>query len=285
MLRLSKSSFETHFKTVDQFLAETQSYLDVAIAAASQAGAILLRHFEAGVGSTEKDVGDQKQGLVTVADLEAEKCIIETIQKSFPQHAFLAEESLETGSNKDFLWVIDPLDGTNNFAHGIPHFGVSIAMWKQGAPLLGVVLDPLREELFVAVRGRGATLNGNPISVSNHRLLTEAMIATGFFYDRGELMSRTLGCMENLFRQEIRGIRRMGAASLDLAWVACGRYSAFFELTLSPWDHAAGRLIVTEAGGQFTNCRGANVGLEKTSVLASNGTLHDEVLALLEQQE
>ena len=264
-------------------MAETQNYLDVALDAASKAGAILLRHFEVGVSSVEKDVCDQKQGLVTVADLEAEKCIIDMIRKSFPDHAFLAEESLSTGSNDDWLWVIDPLDGTNNFAHGIPHFAVSIALWNAGTPLLGIILDPVREDLFVAVRDQGATLNGHEISVSSHQLITEAMIATGFFYDRGEIMSRTLRCIDRLFRQEIRGIRRMGAASLDLAWVACGRYSAFFELTLSPWDHAAGRLLVIEAGGQFTDCSGTDVGLEQTSVLASNGILHRQVQNLLQE--
>jgi len=264
-------------------MTDTQRLLDVAISAASLAGEILCRHFSKGVSSTEKETGGQTQGLVTVADLEAEKAIIETIQKSFPDHSFLAEESLATGDNQDHLWVIDPLDGTNNFAHGIPHFAVSIAYWHKGVPVLGVILDPMREDLFAAVNGSGSTLDGEPIAVSNHSSVSDAIIATGFYYDRGAMMSRTLGCIETLFLNEIRGIRRMGAASLDLAWVACGRYSAFFELTLSPWDHAAGRLLVTEAGGQFTNCSGADVGLDTTSVLATNGTLHQKVLELLDQ--
>jgi len=262
-------------------VTDTQRYLDVATSAALLAGKILSGHFEKGVSSTEKGSAGQSQGLVTVADLEAEKAIIEAIQNSFPDHAFLAEESLATGNNDDKLWVIDPLDGTNNFAHGIPHFAVSIAYWHQGAPVVGVILDPIRNDLFVAVRGSGATLNGKPIAVADCLSIGEAMIATGFYYDRGEMMSRTLGCIESLFLNQIRGIRRMGAAALDLAWVACGRYGAFFELTLSPWDYAAGRLLVTEAGGQFTDCAGSEVRLETTSVLASNGSLHEEVLSLL----
>jgi len=254
--------------------SEFQRCLEVAIDAANKAGEILRGHFRDGVEATEKSDGDKKQGLVTVADLEAENSIIKTIQTAFPDHAFLAEESAATGDNPDNLWVIDPLDGTNNFAFGIPHFGVSIAYWHCGQPTVGIVLDPLRDEQFAAVKNCGATLNGKPISVNKHQSVSESVIATGFYYDRGEMMSQTLGCIETLFRNQIQGIRRLGAASLDLAWVANGRYGAFFELTLSPWDYAAAHLILTEAGGEITNCEGSEIGLEQTSVLATNGNLH-----------
>lgn len=263
--------------------SDFQIFLDVAIEAADRAGELLLGHFRDGFSSSEKVSGDENQGLVTDADLNAERAIIDTIKQHFPDHAFLAEESLATGDNANHLWVIDPLDGTNNFAHGIPHFGTSIAYWRDGVPVVGVVYDPTRDEKFVAVKDSGVTLNGEKVAVNQHREIREAMIATGFYYDRGEMMSQTLRCIETLFRNDIRGLRRMGAASLDLAWVACGRYSAFFELTLSPWDYAAARLMVTEAGGKFTDCSGEEVELSQTSVLASNGTLHKSVLDLLLQ--
>ncbi len=261
--------------------SEFQSYLDVALAAANRAGEILRDHFRRGVSSEEKLAGSDTQGLVTAADLEAESTIIETIKESFPDHAFLAEESLASGDNASHLWVIDPLDGTNNFANGIPHFATSIGYWQNGEPTVGVVLDPMREEMFVAVRGSGVTLNGEAVEVNQHVEMREAMIATGFYYDRGDMMTQTLRCIETLFRKEVRGIRRMGAASLDLAWVACGRYSAFFELKLAPWDYAAARLMVTEGGGVFTDCLGASMELEPGSVLASNGKLHSEIVQLL----
>lgn len=255
--------------------------LSVAIDAANKAGEILRSHFANGVSATQKTAGDKQQGLVTIADLEAEASIIKTIKSAFPDHAFLAEESSATGNNPDNLWVIDPLDGTNNFAFGIPHFGVSIAYWYCGEPVVGVVLDPLRDEQFTAVKDRGAMLNGIPIAVNSHQSVVESVVATGFYYDRGEMMSQTLRCIETLFREQVQGIRRMGAASLDLAWIANGRYGAFFELTLSPWDYAAAHLILTEAGGKITNCQGGEVGLEQTSILATNGNMHQQMVQLL----
>lgn len=261
---------------------EFQPFLDVAQTAAHKAGGILRGYFEVGVSSAEKIDGESRQGLVTVADLECEEKIIETIGASFPDHAFLAEESAATGDNPDHLWVIDPLDGTNNFAFGIPHFAVSIAYWQNGRPVVGVVLDPIRNEEFVAVHGGGATLNGDSIQVSQHAEVGQSIISTGFYYDRGEVMRETLRCIKTLFENDIQGIRRMGAASLDLAYVACGRYGAFFELTLSPWDYAAARLMVTEAGGAFTDCRGNDVELKVTSALATNSRLHEQMLKLLD---
>lgn len=255
--------------------------LNIAIKAARAAGEILRRHFKAGVTSTEKTSDGKTQGLVTIADLQAEAAIIETIKSQFPDHAFLAEESASTGSNDEHLWVIDPLDGTNNFAFGIPHFGISIAYYRNGKPTVGVVLDPLRNDLYVAVSGGGATRNGEPVSVSKHAELNQTICGTGFYYDRGAMMSRTLRSIESLFHANVQGVRRMGAATLDLSWVGCGRFGVFFEYHLSPWDYAAARLFVTEAGGKFTDCDGGEVGLEATSVLATNGLLHEDVSSLL----
>lgn len=255
--------------------------LEVARRAASKAASILQNHFEVGVSATEKQADGQQQGLVTVADVEAEAVIIETIRESFPTHAFLAEESALTGDNCDHLWVIDPLDGTNNFAFGIPHFATSVAYWHRGEPVVGVVVDPLRDEEFVAEKGCGATLNGKRIRVNNHSRLSQAIVGTGFYYDRGMLMKQTLQKIETLFSNDIRGLRRMGAASLDIAYVACGRLGAFFELTLSPWDFAAACLLLTEAGGIFSDCDGELVSLEQTSALATNNHLHYQMLDLL----
>ena len=256
-------------------------HLDVARKAAANAATILQRYFESGVAATEKSSGGQQQGLVTIADVEAETAIIGTIQQSFPDHAFLAEESASTGDNPDHLWVIDPLDGTNNFAFGIPHFATSVAYWHCGVPAVGVVFDPLKDEEFVAARGCGATLNGTKIQVNDHSQLNQSVVGTGFYYDRGPLMRQTLQKIEKLFANDIRGLRRMGAASLDIAYVACGRFGAFFELTLSPWDYAAACLILAEAGGEFSDCAGSAVKLEQTSALASNGHLHGDLLDLL----
>jgi myo-inositol-1(or 4)-monophosphatase len=264
--------------------SDFQPYLEVAESAADKASEILRGYFETGVRSSEKIDGDKKQGLVTVADLECESAIIKTIQDSFPDHAFLAEESASTGDNTDHLWVIDPLDGTNNFAFGIPHFATSIAYWQNGRPVVGIVLDPIREEKFVAVEGVGATVNEKPMQVSQHNDVSQTMICTGFYYDRGEMMSQTLRHMETLFRKDVQGIRRTGAASLDLAYVACGRFGAFFELTLSPWDYAAAKLMVAEAGGKFTDCSGNDFGLKTTSALATNGLLHAQMVELLSEK-
>jgi myo-inositol-1(or 4)-monophosphatase len=208
------------------------------------------------------------------------------ITADFPNHTILAEEryaSADPLSNK--IWIIDPLDGTNNYAHGIPHFSVSIAYAERGEVLAGVVFDPMRGELFSAAKEGGALLNGKRISISPTLLLSQSIITTGFYYDRGELMEKTLDTIKMLFKADIRGIRRLGSAALDLSWVACGRFDGYFEYQLSPWDFAAGMLIVEEAGGTCATRTGMPLRLTSKSVAVSNGKIHDKFLEIVKWRE
>ena len=247
--------------------------LHVALTAAETA-AKFLREFY-GVASVRQK---SSTNLVTEADLAAERAIADVILKSFPDHRILGEEGEATGGdNKHSLWVVDPLDGTNNYAHGIPQFAVSIAYAFDGEVQVGVILDPMRDEKFTAMRGQGARLNGNLIGVSDAQTIADSIIATGFYYDRGEVMHRTLDAIRDLFEADLRGIRRLGAAALDLAWVACGRLEGFFEYQLSPWDYAAGSLIVSEAGGRCTDRDGDALTLESANTIASNSKIHEQL--------
>ncbi|QDV36033.1 inositol monophosphatase family protein [Tautonia plasticadhaerens] len=254
--------------------------LTVAEQAARAAGTVLARCFERGVAHRSKDVGN----LVTDADLEAEHAIVAVLREAYPGHSILGEEEAKHGDlDAEHLWVVDPLDGTNNFAHRLDHFAVSVAYYRGGRAECGVVLSPIRGDLFTAVRGVGAFRNGEPARVAPHETLDQAMVGVGFYYDRGEMMEATLRSVSGLFRRNIHGIRRFGTAALDLCMVGCGQFGAFFEYQLSPWDFAAGRLFVEEAGGRVTDCLGRDLPLAVTSVLASNGTLHEEVLAVVRE--
>jgi len=218
---------------------------------------------------------------VTEADYKSEKLIVSRLKEHFPQYSILAEEEGMTEMESDYLWVIDPLDGTNNFAHRFPFFCVSIALWIDLKPAMGVVYDPLRDELFTAVKGQGAFLNDKPIHVSERGELTESIVATGFYYDRGELMHNTLRQMETFFNVPIQGIRRTGSALLDQCNVACGRLDGFWELILGPWDYASGAMIVTEAGGTVTDVKGDELDLFAKNILASNGRIHQAMLQVV----
>ena len=212
-------------------------HLELATRAAKTAGQRLTEL----LGKAKVEQKGSTQNLVTQADLEAEEIITSMILDAFPDHKFLREEGESTGgADSDHLWVIDPLDATNNYAHGIPHYAVSVAYYQKGAPIAGVILDPTRDELFSAARGGGAFLNGEPIRVSKHAELSDCIIGTGFYYDRGALMERTLKGVHDLFKRNIRGIRRFGSAAVDLCWVACGRFDGFFEYRLSPWTTPPG---------------------------------------------
>ena len=250
----------------------------LAIQAAKEAGELIRGFHERGAAVQAKG---QSYNLVTEADLASEKLIISRITEAFSDHAILAEETRASAEMAENLWVVDPLDGTNNFAHSFPFFCVSIAFWRHGQPVVGVVYDPLRDELFVAERGQGAFVNDRPIRVSQAATLSESILATGFFYDRGEMMKRTLRQMETFFEKPIRGIRRTGSAALDLCYVAAGRLDGFWELRLSPWDYAAGGLIVSEAGGRMTDILGQPFDLFMGNVCASNGRIHDDVLGVV----
>jgi len=255
----------------------SDKHLEVAKEAARRAGWVIMER-QGKASISEKAANN----LVTEADLAAQETIVEMISSCFPDHSIIAEEQdLVIKSGAPDQWIIDPLDGTNNYAHNIPHFSISIAYARSGRVEAGVVYDPVRNEMFTAIRGEGAYLNGKPARVSGARFLREAVVATGFYYDRGRIMRKTLSSVEKLFESNIHGIRRFGTASLDLCWVACGRFDAFFEYTLAVWDFAAGMLIVEEAGGQCTDQEGKTLDLNSSGLAVSNGNFHDEFLALV----
>ena len=218
--------------------------------------------------------------LVTEVDLGSEKRIIEVIRTHFPDHAILSEEQGAGGGSADYKWIIDPLDGTTNFAHGLPTCCVSIALTKADQPLIGMIWCPFTDELFSAVRGQGAFLNGRRISVSKIDQVQDSLLVTGFPYNVKAIietvMKRFTRCLASS-----QGIRRLGSAALDLGYVAAGRFEAFWEENLQPWDVAAGHLIVTEAGGCVTDFNNQPFQPEMKSILASNGRIHSEMINLL----
>jgi myo-inositol-1(or 4)-monophosphatase len=246
----------------------------VALRAARAAGRVHLNRLSHTTVSRKSNAID----LITEADREAEAAIIDIIQRAFPNHRILAEEgSGDCNLSSEHRWIIDPLDGTTNFAHSYPQFCVSIAYESQGRVQLGVIFDALKKELFVARRGGGAWLNRKPIRVSHVRSLEAALLATGFPYDRRE-RRRFYLCFWEAFMLRTQGIRRTGSAALDLAWVACGRVDAFWEFGLKPWDIAAGSLLVEEAGGRVSNMDGTMLELGAGRIIASNGCLHDAMI-------
>lgn len=253
---------------------------DVAIQAAKEAGKIILSYYER---DKLVETKGQLYNLVTEADLKSESLIVSMIHERFGEHSILAEEKESSMRDSEYIWVIDPLDGTNNYAHGFPHFCVSIALWTANTPLMGVAYDPLHNELFYAERGKGAYLNDKRISVTSRAILPESILATGFYYDRGELMKRTLRQIEAFFCVPIQGIRRTGSAVLDMCYVAAGRLDGFWELILSPWDYAASSLIVAEAGGKVTDINGKALDLYAKNVLVSNGRIHQAMVEIVKQ--
>jgi len=251
-------------------------YEGVAHAAAARAGALLRARHRERPEVTYKGAVD----LVTSADRDAEALIVDVLARAFPDHGIVAEESAARPSRDGHVWYIDPLDGTTNFAHGYPHFAVSMALAEGDALRFGLVLDPIRDELFAAVRGEGARLNGAPIRVSTESVLDRAMLGTGFPYDRRQHADFYLAFVREGLRRS-QGVRRAGSAALDLCWLACGRLDAFWEWKLRPWDTAAGRLIAEEAGGRVTDFAGGPHRLDGEETAASNGPLHEELVAML----
>ncbi len=255
---------------------------DVAIEAARRAGGLLVDIFE---HPRTIETKGASYNLVTEADRRSEELILSLIRKAFPHHAILAEEQDTVPPESEYLWVVDPLDGTTNYAHHYPMFAVSIALWHGGRPILAVIYDPMRKELFQAERGAGAFLNEQPIRVSATASLRQALLGTGFYYERGEPMRRTLRQIEAFFDVPIHCIRRDGSAALDLCYVAAGRYDGFWELTLGPWDYAAGMLVIEEAGGIVTDAAGQPIGLFSRNILAANSMIHKDMLAVLARTE
>ncbi len=254
---------------------ERKDFANFAVHLAQESGKVLIKHWGKIAHIEEKSAGD----LVTEADKESEKVIITEIHRQFPHHAILAEESGASGAEGEFLWVIDPLDGTTNYAHQYPYFSVSIGLLHRQAPIVGVVYHPLYNELFVGVKGEGATLNGQRISVSKTDSLNRSLLATGFPYNRNETDDNNYVEFNHL-TSLTQGVRRQGSAALDLANVACGRLDGFWECGLKPWDVAAGIVLVEEAGGKIANYQGGAYDLYGKYTLASNGLLH---AALIEE--
>jgi myo-inositol-1(or 4)-monophosphatase len=251
-----------------------------AIAAAYQGAEALRARFGKLTEIRKKGAID----LVTEADTASEGAIIQTLRQAFPEHAVMAEESGETAGDRDCLWIIDPLDGTTNFAHQIALFAVSIAFAHQGRLALGVVLNPLSGELFSAIEGQGASLNGRPIRVSPVSALRESLLVTGFPYNLAETMPALMGRFARCLEAS-QGVRRLGAAALDLCYVADGRFEAFWEENLKPWDTAAGVVIVREAGGVVTDFSNRPFTPQYPEILASNGRVHQAMIAQLGQKE
>jgi myo-inositol-1(or 4)-monophosphatase len=221
-----------------------------------------------------------KINLVTEADRLSETLIMKRINRSFPGHDILTEESPETTNGSGFRWIIDPLDGTTNYAHGYPVFCVSIALEVAGEIRLGAVYNPMLAELFTAEKGEGASLNGNRIAVSRTANLSKGLLATGFPYDIREDRNNNMNYFTAL-AMNAQAVRRSGSAALDLAYVAAGRFDGFWELKLMPWDTAAGWLLVTEAGGVVTDLCGGPYGLSSPHIMAGNGIINGEMLRIL----
>ncbi|MGD8604399.1 MAG: inositol monophosphatase family protein [Anaerolineales bacterium] len=250
--------------------------LNFALDTARQAGEILRRGFGHVADIQLKGTVD----LVTEHDLASEQFIRQAIESTYPDDAILAEEEGSLGEG-EYRWLIDPLDGTTNFAHRMPIFSISIAYARGNQAILGVVYDPMRDELFHALQGQGAFLNGHPLAVSQTEQLINSLVVTGFPYDKHTNPDNNLNHFADLM-MKTRGIRRLGSAALDLCYVAAGRFDAYWELRLWPWDWAAGILIAREAGGTVTNIHGGEAIFdERASLLATNGRLHQAMLDLL----
>jgi myo-inositol-1(or 4)-monophosphatase len=220
--------------------------------------------------------------LVTEADLGSEKVIIASIHKTFPEHAILAEESGMSGDNPESRWIIDPLDGTTNFTHQLGLFGVSIAFESAGKIIVGIVLNPVSGELFTAVQGQGAWLNGRPIHISAIRQVSDSLLVTGFAYNFKEIFRDVMLRFANCQRAS-QGVRRLGSAALDLCFLACGRFDGYWEQNLKPWDTAAGYLIAREAGACITDFSNRAYSIYGNEILATNGSIHEEMLRLLKE--
>jgi myo-inositol-1(or 4)-monophosphatase len=256
-------------------LDEQDRYREVAVRAAVAAGQLLRQHF----GRPQHVEHKGEIDLVTALDRRAEALIAEHIRAAFPDHAILAEEGTAGGASPEHRWLVDPLDGTTNYAHGYPVFAVSVAYERAGRLVVGAVYDPLREELFLGEAGRGATLNGRPMRVSTTAELSQSLLATGFPYDRA-LFSASLRRWEALLYRT-QALRRGGAAALDLCYVAAGRLDGFWERPVQPWDLAAGTLLVAEAGGQVSTLAGGPADVYSGEMVATNGHLHGALLAAL----
>ena len=243
---------------------------------ASEVGRLLKRRFGTGVAVKVKGPND----IVTEVDVQAQALAVRRLRRCFPDHGILAEEGLDATAGTRWRWILDPLDGTKNFAHGLPSFCVSIAAERDGRVELGIVNDPVNGELFVGVRDHGAWCNGRPIRVSRVRELSAAFLGTGVPH-RIRRFSGPIGRTFTRFAVASLGVRDRGAGAIDLCYVACGRFDGYWEIDQSPWDIAAGGLIVEEAGGRMSNFRGGPFDIYGGETVASNGAIHDAILRVL----
>lgn len=253
---------------------------EVLLTATKEAGRIILQYFN-GVFKIAHKEG--VNNLVTEVDKLSEDRIIEVIRASYPSHTIISEEVGELIKVSDYQWIIDPIDGTVNFAHGIPLCCVSIGLMHEGNLILGAVYNPMMNELFLAERGKGATLNGEPIHVSTKSDFSKACLVTGFPYKWPDAEEHPIKVFER-FVLEGLPIRRLGSAALDLCWVACGRFDGFWEYNLNEWDVAAGYLIVQEAGGRITDFDGLEYNVFEKQTLATNGLIHDQMLKVIKKR-
>jgi myo-inositol-1(or 4)-monophosphatase len=260
-------------------MKDISSMKDIAVKAAKAAGE-LLRNNMGRIASLHID-RKKKFDFVTDIDIESERLIIDIIKSQFPKHAILSEESRREPA-KGYRWIIDPLDGTTNYIHGYPVFAVSIALEHKDEIILGVIYNPLLDELFCAQKGSGAFLNGRAIHVSGVSELKDSLLATGFPFRSKEYLDIYLTAFASIFRQ-VSGIRRAGSAALDFAHLACGRCDGFWEIGLSPWDIAAGSLLIEEAGGFITDFNGGPKHIWTGNVLAGNQFVHGEVLKVIKE--
>lgn len=247
------------------------------INAATEAGKILKENFGGDYEIKSKDI---ISNLVTEIDKLSENKIIEIIKKDFPDHYILSEEAGALKQDSDFKWLIDPIDGTVNYAHGIPLTCVSIALEKKGEIILGAVFNPLSDEFFFSEKGKGAFLNDKKISVSKENELERSLLVTGFPYNSSSYKPNPAETFKKFLMKDLP-VRRLGSAALDLCWTACGRFEAFWEYNLNAWDVAAGYLILTEAGGKVTNFKGEDFSVYGKEILASNGLVHEQMKEVL----
>lgn len=258
---------------------ESKEFLEVAREAAESAGSLIRKNWNRPKQIQYKSPID----LVTTIDRQSEQRIVKILRKRFPNHAILAEEETAIGGNRsEYRWIIDPLDGTTNFAHSYPQFSVSIALERAGEIILGLVCDPIHEETYRAVKGQGAYLNKSRIHVTQGPELDKALVATGFPYDRREKADFYLSIFKK-FMMTSHGVRRAGSAALDLCYMACGRVDGFWEFGLHAWDTAAGSLIVQEAGGTMSDFSGKPFSIHGTETLASNGKIHEAMLRAIQE--
>ncbi len=257
---------------------ELDALKQTAIEVAQAGGDVAMQGFGQ---SKQIDFKSSDTDLVTEFDRKAQETIVNIIREKYPTHGILAEEDLSIDLDAEYVWVIDPIDGTTNYAHHSPIFSVSIGLLHQNDPIVGVVYAPAMSEMFVAAKGQGATLNDMPIQVSNIGKISQSVLGTGFYYD-DQIIKKNLVYFGSLIHQS-RAIRRLGSAALDMCWVAMGRFDSYWEMGLNAWDVTAGRIIISEAGGLVSDFEGGKYELDTHNLLCSNGLIHDEMMAALRE--